>query len=273
MAENTASHDPIQWIQDEFFKRKETDFSYSSRSFAKVLGVSSGRLSELFSGKRNLTMKMGERFAEALAMDPDTELLFKNAIIENKKNRTKSSRLYNNLKKDEDKNFKRLNQDIFSLISKQQYFAILNLMKTKDFKNCPIWIGSRLEIPPATVEKSLELMKRVGILKEENGELIRVHKKYRTKDNIESRAIKSAHREKLQHALVSLETIPVELRDITSITCPINKDKMPEIKKLIKDFRRGLAQFMEEGEANEVYNLNIQLVPLTNVKEEARYNQ
>ncbi|MCO4793906.1 MAG: TIGR02147 family protein [Bacteriovoracaceae bacterium] len=273
MTENIEINDPIQWIQDEYFRRKELDTSYSTRSFSKVLGVSSGRLSELFSGKRNLTLNMGERFADALGMDPETEEKFKNSIIDQKQKKSKRSRSFNNLKKDDDKNFKRLNQDIYSLISKQQYFAILNLMKTSDFKNCSIWIGGRLDIPPATVVKSIQLMKRVGVLKEENGKLERIHKKYRTSDNIESRAIKSAHREKLQHALVSLETIPVELRDITSMTCPIKKDKLPEIKKLIKEFRRGLSQFMEEGDSDEVYNLNIQLVPLTNVKEEARFNQ
>lgn len=258
--------DPISYIQEEFFRRKEQDSTYSARDFAKVLGISSGRLSELFTGKRNLTMNMSERMAFAVGMDPKTEADFKQAIVQAKKGRTKTARVYNGLQKDEDNNYRQLNQDIFELISKQQYYAILNLLETIDFRFDTAWMSDRLEIPLPTIEKSINLMQRLRILKIVDGKLIRLKKKLKTTDDLESRAIKNAHREKLQHTMVCLETIPVELRDITSITCPMDKAKLPQVKELIKEFRRGLAKFMEEGECDEVYNINIQLVPLTNVK-------
>lgn len=261
-----ATTDPISYIQEELFRRQELDGSYSARDFSKVLGISSGRLSELLSGKRNLTLKMGERMADAIGMDPTTETEFKNSIIGSKKVRTKTTRVYNNLQKDEDTNYRQLNQDIFELISKQQYYAILNLINTKSFCFDTVWMSDRLSIPQPTIDKSIALMCRLGILKVEEGKLVRVKKKLKTTDDMESRAIKNAHREKLQHSLVCLETIPVELRDITSISCPIDMSKLPQVKELIKDFRRGLAKFMEEGDCDEVYNINIQLVPLTNVK-------
>jgi len=256
---------PIEWIQEEYFRRKEFDPRYSYRAFSQVLGISSGRLSEYMSGKRKITTTMASKLAEALAMDPQTEKSFKDAIINNEGNEVKKAQLFHLLQREKESNYQQLDLDIFELISRQQYYAILNLMELKEFKSNPYWIGMRLNLPESTVEKSLELLERLGLIENNEGKYTRIKKKLRTTQDIESRAIKNAHREKLQDSMVALETLPVELRDITSITCRLQREKLPEIKELIKEFRRSLAQFMENEEADEVYNLNIQLIPLTRV--------
>lgn len=258
-------NNPILWIQEEYFNRKATNPSYSLRSYATLLGISSGRLSELMSGKRKITSKMAVKMAEALSMDPRSEELFRESVLNNRKSDFKRSRVYQQLNQDKDCNYQQLDLDIFELISRQQYYAILNLIALKENNHSPYWIGSRLNIPEPTVVKAIELLEKLELIKKKDGKLTRTPKKLKTTQDIESRAIKNAHREKLQHSMVSLETIPVELRDITSITCRLEKSKLPEIKELIKEFRRSLSQFMETENSDEVYNLNIQLVPLTRV--------
>jgi hypothetical protein len=43
--------------------------------------------------------------------------------------------------------------------------------------------------------------------------------------------------------------------------------KVLQAKKLIKEFRRNLSRFLERGDQNEVYRLNIQLFPVTRVED------
>jgi len=51
-----------------FNERKEKNPRYSLRAFARSLGVSSGQLSEILSGKRPLSHKLARRIAIALAL-------------------------------------------------------------------------------------------------------------------------------------------------------------------------------------------------------------
>ena len=64
-------------------------------------------------------------------------------------------------------------------------------------------------------------------------------------------------------AIDSIDNVEMELRDITSMTMTFQMSKMNEAKSLIRDFRRSFTELMEEGKKEEVYNLNIQLVPIT----------
>jgi uncharacterized protein (TIGR02147 family) len=52
---------------------------------------------------------------------------------------------------------------------------------------------------------------------------------------------------------------------VTSITFSINRKNIPEAKKMIRTFRRKMATLMAKGHKTDVYNLNVQLFPVTKV--------
>jgi hypothetical protein len=47
------------------------------------------------------------------------------------------------------------------------------------------------------------------------------------------------------------------------MTMAIDPKKLPQAKERIRDFRRGLSEFLESGNRSEVYRINIQLMPVT----------
>jgi len=49
------------------------------------------------------------------------------------------------------------------------------------------------------------------------------------------------------------------------MTMAIDPKNLPEAKKLIREFRKNLSVLLEEGTKTEVYDLNIQLLPATDV--------
>lgn len=67
----------------------------------------------------------------------------------------------------------------------------------------------------------------------------------------------------MKRAIEALDDVPIEERDITSMTMAIDVRKIQEAKKRIREFRKDMAAFLEEGEATEVYSLNVQFIPIT----------
>lgn len=65
-----------------FNERKDKNPRYSLRAFARSLGVSSGQLSEILSGKRPLSHKLGRRIAVAMALTEDESQKLNNLIAQ-----------------------------------------------------------------------------------------------------------------------------------------------------------------------------------------------
>ena len=59
----------------------------------------------------------------------------------------------------------KVEEDIFSVISKWYCFAILNLSECHDFRWSITWIAKRLGITPFQVKEAIEKMEKVGLLK------------------------------------------------------------------------------------------------------------
>ena len=59
----------------------------------------------------------------------------------------------------------------------------------------------------------------------------------------------------------------MELRDQSSMTFAMNTKQLNEVKKRIKNFRRGLCAFLQKTKDRDaVYQLGISFYPVTNIK-------
>jgi uncharacterized protein (TIGR02147 family) len=74
-------------------------------------------------------------------------------------------------------------------------------------------------------------------------------------------------RQLLMKALSTLESIPLEERDHSSMTMAIDTRKLKQAKEKIRRFRRELSGYLTRvDERDAVYALTIALFPLTNQK-------
>jgi len=218
------------------------------RAFASSLQLPPGRLSEVFSGKRPITAKMAQKIAQNLAASSDWHQAFSDSVRNSK----------------QIKNYKLIDSDEFAIIADWYHFAILSLMETDDFSSKPQWIAKRLGISKVQVELAIDRLHRLQFIKrDDKGHLSLQLDQAATTSDIPSGALKASHKQTLEQAIDSLETVNVLSRDITSMSMAIDPKRLPEAKKMIRDFRRKLAHFLEQGERTEVYNLNIQVVPVT----------
>lgn len=262
---------PKIWLQEEFNRRRSKNPSYSLRAFANYLKLPPGRLSQILSDKRALTPNLGKKISDRLCLDPLTKQKFLSCIKKQKekKNATKLANKVN-IPNEHDTEFQPLDMDTFYLIADRHHFALLSLIQTDDFKNDSKWIAKRLNISVIQVRCSLERLQRLNLIKNEKNQLkLTTQKGLTTSHDIGSSALRKSHHQALDQAKISLDQDPVETRDFTSITMAIDPNKLPIAKEMIKVFRRKLCKFLESENRKEVYDLNIQLLPLTkNNKEE-----
>jgi uncharacterized protein (TIGR02147 family) len=73
----------------------------------------------------------------------------------------------------------------------------------------------------------------------------------------------------IELALDSLKNEARELREFNGVTLSISMDKLPLLKEKIRQFRKEINELTSNLEgADQVYQLNVQLFPLTGVKNE-----
>jgi uncharacterized protein (TIGR02147 family) len=224
----------------------------SMRSFAKKMEISPGCLNELMHGKRALSEFYANKIVLALEMDTaERNKVYSFITTQSRKHDVEQT----------------IAEKQIEVISSWQHFAILNLMRTKDFDSNPMWIADRLAITPEEAAHSLKLLEDLGFIKTKGKSLVRSVGSLSATTEIPSAEIMKAHIADLQKSIDVLQNTKSSVRDYSSTTLAINPEKMPEARKLIKTFHKKLSMLVEDGDKSAVYNLNVQFFPLTVVED------
>jgi uncharacterized protein (TIGR02147 family) len=76
--------------------------------------------------------------------------------------------------------------------------------------------------------------------------------------------IRNYHRQVLQIAAKSLDDVPPEDRDISSLTVALDDAAIEDIRTMTREFRKAIQKRIDRvSDASRVYHINIQLVPVT----------
>lgn len=225
---------------------------YSIRAFAKSSGISHTVLSLVLSGKRKLSKAATQKLADYLELNPRERI-----------NLTKSTKTYS------DADFQDLSLDTFEIISDWYHYAILSLLQLPDAKFEAKWIASKLGIKVLSAKLAIERLQKVGLVEEtspgvwkQSGKPIKIDNKTSTA------ATKKFHKQLLARASESIDKDSVDIRDFSSITFVLDPSQIDYAKNRLRDFRRQLMNELEAiGQPSAVYNMTIQLYPVTQTKE------
>lgn len=231
---------------------------FSRRAFSKRLGLSAGAMSELFNGRRRVSVKLAEKIAIRLVLDPQerSELmgLFRHGDAAAPIARKGTA------------DYLQLSADQFRIIGDWYHFAILTLMRTRRFKSDVSWIARRLGLSLSVAQSAVARLKRLRLVEQDRfGRLKRSKTSFRTTDDVADGSIRRAHFQYLEHARDALETLPVDVRDFTSLMLTLDPKKLPQAKELIRKFQDDFEAVVGAGPQPEVYQLCIQLFPLTKI--------
>jgi len=200
---------------------------------------------------------MAIKIAEKLAYPPDKRQRFLQTLT----GRVPTGQAEQEAPLDDD--FLQLSADAFHILADWYHFAILSLVELDDFNPAPNAVAARLGITVIEARASLDRLKRAQLIREKNGKIEKTAKNITTTHDIESSALKLSHQQNLSLAAVAMDEVGLEFRDFTSMTMAIDATRLPIAKEMIRKFRRQLCLFLESGKKTDVYNLNVQLFPLT----------
>jgi uncharacterized protein (TIGR02147 family) len=253
-----------QLLQKKFVELQSSNPRYSLRAFSRKVGLNPGALSGILNGKRNVSAKLVQRIAERLLLDPQerSELFSHFRVLRYREESSHPAE------------YRVLNAAQFKVVAEWEHFAILSLMRTKDFQSDAQWIADRLGLTLSRTRDSLQRLIESGMVElSRDGGLQRVAPKYRTTDDVANMSLRRSHEQSLELAKRSLEQDAVSERDHTWVMFAMDPKKLSVAKEKIRRFQDELADLVETGDQTEVYRLSMQFFPLTKIEETGVKNE
>jgi uncharacterized protein (TIGR02147 family) len=155
----------------------------------------------------------------------------------------------------------------YSIIAEWEHYAVISLIETEDFQSSPMHIAKRLGISNERAELVLQNLINAQLIgSDEDGNYQLNQGPLKTSEDQASQALRDSHRDSLRIGEKKLDEVDLELRDFSSITVAMNPAKIPEAKKIIREFRKKISSLLGEGPKSEVAHVAIQFYPLTNLE-------
>lgn len=263
-----------EFLKGYFSREKGKNRHFSFRYFARIAGFTSpGFLKMVMDGQRNLSPASINKLSKGVKLNPKESAFFEALVLFTQSDNPKDRDLY----------FERLSslkphakihgieKDQYEYFTQKHYVILREMVALPHFNEDPVWISQHMEtqIKPKDVEHALSVLLRLGLIKRnETGRLVQADASLATPPEVHSVEVYNFHREMLDTAKEVMLKVPSEARDVSSLTIPIPLSSIGEIKAKIQNFRDDMMSYVNKGSPNyhEVYQLNIQLFPVTTTK-------
>ncbi len=261
---------PRQFLLDSLAEKQKSDPQFSIRAFARAMGLSSHTLLlMLIQGKRPLRVKHAGFLAKGLSLTSE-ERLYLQALIQ-----------MESAQNPEEKNLCKLwmsdlcpparkgpTQEVndLKIVSHWIHFAILTLTETEDFQGGEQEISDRFrgKVTIHEVRSALERLQSSGLLKrDEEGRLRATYQKITSADDVINYGVREHHKKVSDLAKKAIDEQAMDDREFQAFSVAMNKNKLPLAKEMIRKFRQQLTLAMKSDDADEVYQINLQLFQLT----------
>jgi uncharacterized protein (TIGR02147 family) len=238
-------------------------------------GLSSpSALKEVMDGKKNLTHKSIHQFAAGFGLNKSETEYFTSLVYFNQSTTEQEKNRYYQelLRRQQVKKSKTLTSQQYEYYSNWYNSAIRELVATKEFKNESEWIARRLtpSISSADAGKAIDLLIKLGLLvRQEDGTLKQETPKLEIDPDVSTLSIRNFNRSMIDLGKGAIERFPQETREVSGLTLGVSKECAMEIKNMVREFKKHLLNYAvnDPRSAEEVYQVNFQMFPLTGLKE------
>lgn len=261
------------FLQTHAQDMKKTKTAWSFGLWSKSLGLkTTSSLTKIIQGQREPGPQITDKFVRYFGFDHKQAQYFRDLIrLQKIKNDSRLSvMLMEKIGKDFPQSSLRLmDNKSFLIISNWYYLALRELVRIKGFQENPDWIVEQFQfkITGREVSQAIKILIEMGLLKrDKSNNLIIVDGRLDTSNDISSEAIRRYHEQMLEHAKAAVRKFNVEEREITSTTLVMNSKQIGIAKELIREFKQKFEQLLEDESGDRVYQIQIQLFPLTKNK-------
>jgi uncharacterized protein (TIGR02147 family) len=261
-----------QYIADYYAERKVKS-AFTWREFARVAGFSSSvHLKYVSEGRFNLGEDAVERVAKAMGLSGNRLEYFR-AMVEfdhAKTDAEKKAAYGKMISIAEAHKAKVLEGDSFRFFSDWKNPVIRELAPAMPgAKPLALAHACREKITAAEVSETLNFLVKAGLLqKDDVGNYTQTEKSVTTGPmEVTPVAVRGMHRQMGEFALDAIEGVPQAERHFSGVTLGVTHEAYDEIVQVIAECRKKvIAIATRDSAADEVYRLNMQFFPMTNIK-------
>lgn len=259
-----------EYLKDWVAHRKAEGLPGSNRWFALKMGInSSSWLSSILSGARNLNETHLKKLTSVLNLTPYERSLFSALVAFNQsKNRQEKNHHFDIFRKIQARKEATHVSGQFYDYYKNWYNsairAVIGLIPVRDnYKE----LGAYLTPPISEqhAKEAVDLLEEIGFIQRDyEGVFELTHAGITTGEYERSVAIRGFQEETIQLAKAALFRFERSEKDISTLTLGISREKIKEVKSILAETRRQIAEIAESDDcADSAYQLNMQLFPLS----------
>lgn len=262
--------DALHFLRDRIELLKKSKW-FSARKFAQKAGFKSPSfLKMLLDGSRSMTPAAIAGLAQGLGLSKDESKFFETLVEFNQaKSPDAQNEAYRKiLSFKKYQSIKKIEAHQYVYLSHWYHVAIREGLSSASQNWTFSQWASALEISERQVAEAFERLLELGLIqKSSEGGYLPVDAALQTPREMASLVVRNFHREMIQKALIALDEIPTQDRDLGSLTISLSPKNFEAFRQRVAHFRREMnALFSEDREAEQVYQLNFQIFPLLKVK-------
>ncbi len=270
MPEIFTYSDSRLFLKDYYDERKKTKPSFSYQNFANKAGLKSKTfIYRVITGQKTLSKSAVFGVAQAMGLKKREIEYFEAMVNFTQAKSDREREFYFNHMQSFGKNHpaSRLRQDQFDYFSKWYLPALREVVVYLDFKDEFDLLARTLD-PPITIvqaRNAVKLLLDLGLIKRlPSGRYCQTDRSLTTGDAVRSLAVRTFQKENIGFAAEAIERHERSHRDISTLTVGVTEEGFRRIAEEAAAFRRRVAEIAdEEGRVDRVYQVNIQVFPLT----------
>ncbi len=247
--------------------KKKFNVHWSKSQWAKKLGLKgTASLTMILNGERKPGKKITSAFVNYFKFNKREKDFFLN-LIELEKTSDESltkNLILNELEKLYPyKNFELFNSEHFKLFSSWEPIVLRRLAFFKNFKFDldQIYKGLQFKISKHQIKKIINSLESFGLLEIKNGTICTEKSNLKTTNDIPQEAIKKFHESAIENSLSSIRKLPVEKRELQSLTLEFESKDIALAKQEIRNFIDSFNTKFKTINPNSIYQLNLQFIP------------
>jgi uncharacterized protein (TIGR02147 family) len=261
------------FLKDWYAQQKKLQKGFSFRYFSEKAGFGSPNfLKRVIDGDRNLTESSLKSVIKGIGLNKQESDFFKKLVHYNQSETHEEKNTYYHqvITSQKFSQLKPIERDQYEFCSTWYHPIVRELVVSQDYDGTPEWVAKtiRPSITPGLAKKSIELLQRLGFIKQEkDGKWVQTDPVVTTGAEAASLISLNYHKnvlELVKHQLT--RTHPTE-RDVSALTLGVKKGRLVQLKKKIQDFRKDILKMVsEDNEPEEVVLLSMQLLPVSHRK-------
>lgn len=254
------------FLKDDLRIRTLRNPRYSLRAYARDLGISFSRLSEILSSNEGISLVTAGKIANVLGLsEHEKDYFFDLILAKHSRNAHMKKVASEKLKKHKSEmKFKVLENDFDGLLSKWFYLPLIELLCLG--KMCSSYELSQVfRVSDVEIEEAIGLLEKLGYIKKKPQGDWEKREPYLSFDSKKpSQQIRNFHHKFLHLADEALEQQTVENRKFISGVMSFNKKMLPEARQEIELFKnKFLKKYTTPHSADSVYCFTMQYFELT----------